>query len=417
MMFSRSTFRWLVLAGIMFFMSGLLLNRAASKQGKVHLILGMPLREMHHSEETQDKDAPPEPLGFALVLDSLAIEQHSPKYELQVREMDEEFSQLVHTGIPPPSRLVEAFPLSPIKIHKIRDTEFRFRLKQFYPDFSFKYSYPENWDTIQARAPGITLNLVMPGKEEVVTLRSDKSSLSKLDDVLGFGCTLEFFWTMSKDSLYGTKTNIGNNEHKIVFSGRDKKVYLLFNGILDSLPLENNHFYPIPGRDSFGLVILQYFPDARWLKAMPVSKSEKLLNPVTEVEAWKKGGSAQNLYLYPNAGGRHGGEWRVPGSNLLLTCTLSHLEILKASTCRITIIDSLHQVNVSKVLTGDQIITYGGRKFRLEECDADGIWANIRIWSSPGDGLGITGMIFGLAGLLGFLFSTIKKRTSRTIPA
>lgn len=412
MMLRRSPFRWLIWAGIMLFLTGLLLNMMLSKKGTMHLVLGMPLHQIQHPAQFKEKGDIPEALGFSLQLDSLRISTYNPSYELQVREVDQAFSQGIHTSLLSPSKLVEAFSFTPMRILKIRDTDYRFRLKQFYPDFSFQYSYPENTDTIPPRAPGITLNLVTPTKEEVVTLRSDKPNLRKLDDVVGFGCVLEFYWTISVDSLYRMEPDSGKMANKIVFVGKDRKVFLLFNGKTETLSFENNHLYTIPGKDSLGFTVLQSFPDASLLKAVPVSKSEKLLNPVAEVELWKLGGGSQNLYLYPNAGGHHGGEWRVPGSDLILTCSPSHEELVNVSTGFISIIDSVHQVNTPKILNGHQVISYGGKNFSLTECDQGGIWANISVWSSPGHYLKLSGMVMAVAAILGIWLQELKKKST-----
>ena len=412
MMLRRSPFRWLVLAGILLFLTGFLLDILLSQKGTLHLVLGMPVNEIRYHERPNTNDSLPGKLGFDVQLDSLQIVDFTPAYELQVREIDQDFSKQIHTSILPPSHLVEAFPLARMKIRKIEDTEYRFRLKQFYTDFAFQYTYPEIQDTIPPRAPGITLNLITPGKEEVVTLRSDKPNLRKLDDVVGFGCTLEFYWTIARDSLNRINPDSGTGPNKIVFVGKDKKVFLFFGEKSDSLPIENNRFYSIPGKDSIGFTILQSFPDARFLKAEPVSKSEKLLNPVAEVEVWKLGGGSQNIFLYPNAGGRHGGEWRVPGSNLVLTCALSHEALVNAATGRVSITDSLHQVDITKAANGAQILSYGGKKLSLSECDLGGIWANFKVWTSPGYYFKISGLVLALAVFLGILLQGLKKKTT-----
>ena len=409
-MLRRSPFRWLVLAGIMLFFAGSLLDITLSQKGILHLVLGIAVNEFHQTGSPNEKDSLPGQLGFDVQLDSLQLSDYEPKYELQVRETDQGFSKQIHTSILPPAHLVTAFPLSQMKIRKIADTEYRFRLKQFYPDFAFQYTYPENQDTIPPRAPGITLNLVTPGKEEVVTLRSDKPNLRKLEDVVGFGCTLEFYWTMARDTLNRINPDSGKSQNKIVFVGKDKKVFLFLDDGSDSLSLEYNRFYAIPGKDSIGFTILQSFPDARLLKAEPISKSGKLLNPVAEAEVWKLGGGSQNVYLYPNAGGRHGGEWRVPGTDLVLTCALSHEELVNAAKCMLSITDSLHQVKMSKMANASQVLSYGGKKLTLSECDPGGIWANFKVWTEPGYNFRLTGIVMALAAFLGILLQGLKKR-------
>lgn len=409
MMLRQSPFRWLVLAGIMLLLAGFLLDRLLGKTGNVHLVLGISSNPTLSSGDLQKSDAISR-LDANLKLDSILIGNNQPGYELQVREIDEEFSQSVHANINPPSHLLAGYPLSPIKIHKVADTEYRFRLKQFYPDFTFKYTYPENRDTLAPNAPGITLNLVTPDKEDVVTLRADKPNLSKLDDVVGLGCGLYFFWTLSQDSVKLVINDTALNGNKILLVGKDKKVYWFFDGKLDSTALENK-FYAMPGKQGIGFTVLQVFPDARWLKAEPGTKSDHLLNPVAEVEVWKLGEGAQSLFLYPNAGGRHGGEWKVPGKNLVLTCAVDHKMLVDACRCKLNVHDTVQHVMATKMMQGDQVLSFGRTNLKLTECDPAGIWVNMKIWTSPGYYFKWTGFVMGLASFMGVSLQGIRKGT------
>jgi hypothetical protein len=413
MMLRRSPFRWLVLAGILLFLTGLLLDHYYGQREIIHLVLGMPGHSLQDGIQQEGKKDFQEESELSIQLDSFKVKSYKQGYELQVREIDQEFSQTIHTNIIIPSHLQESFPLSPMKIRKIEDTEYRFRLKQFYPDFSFQYSYPENKDTIPPRAPGITLNLRTARKEEVFTLRSDKPSLHKLDDVVGLGCSFEFFWTFSQDSLVQINPDPAKKENKIVFAGLNNKVYFLFDDHIDSASIALNLFYPIPGTDSSGFTILQSFPDASLLNAIPVSKSEEMINPVAEVEVWKLGGRSQYLYLYPNIAGKHGGDWKVPGTNSILSCSISHEAVVNASTCKISLSDSTQRFRVSKVLNGHQVISYAGKNFRLSECDPEGIWANVSVWTAPGLYFRIAGILFELMAFL--IFFMMLSRRSRVI--
>ena len=356
-MLRQSPFKWLVLAGIMLLIAGFLLDLLLGKTGNVHLVLGMPSNPTLFSRDLQKSDAISRSV-VNLKIDSIQVEKDQPGYELQVREIDQEFSQSVHANMNPPSHLLAGFPLSPMKIQKVADTEFRFRLKQFYPDFTFNYNYPENRDTIPPNAPGITLNLITPDKEDVVTLRSDKPNLRKLDDVVGLGCGIYFFWTLSQDSVQQALSDTALDANKILLVGKDKKVYWFFDGKLDSTSLENK-YYAIPGRQGIGFTVLQVFPDARWLKAEPGTKSDQLLNPVAEVEVWKLGEGAQTLFLYPNAGGRHGGEWKVPGKSMVLTCAVDHKMVVDACQCKLNVHDTVQHVMATKMIRGRNVLSFG----------------------------------------------------------
>lgn len=415
-MFRQSPFRWLVLAGIMLFLSGMLLEYLSGVKGNAHLVLGIPARHFTVFRNQDQGDPIQKELAVSLQVDSIQLNDFVSSYELQVRQFDEETSPSIHSALPPSSHLLSTFPLVPMEICKIGDTEFRFRLKQFYPDFIFQYSYPENRDTILPRAPGITINLQTPGKEEVVTLRSDQPKLQKLDDVVGLGYTIEFFWEIPDDILHVQKADTGLMERRIVFAGKEKKVFIRRNSNWDSMSMESNRFYSLPGSDSIGFTILQNFPDARWLKAVPGSKSEQLNNPVAEVEVWKMGGGAQSVFLYPARGSRPGGEWKVPGSNLQLTCNLSNKVITDACQCKMIIQDSVHGNNTYRWLHGSQQIQINGLRFRLTECDPSGIWSNFQVTSSPGFHFQWTGCIIGMASILGIWFQglrQVRKKTER----
>ena len=383
MMLRQSPFRWFVWAGVMLFVFGLLLDLLFSKKGNVHAVLGMPVSQAQCKGKWNSEDSIPLPLSFSLTIDSIQVGNYQPEYELQVREVNQEFSQSIHTGMTPSSFLIEGFPLTVMEIRKIPETEYRFRLKQFYPDFEFQYNYPENRDTIPPNAPGITLQLLNSEKEEVITLRSDKSNLQHIDDVVGLGCSLHFYWSLSKDTLHNITALAIHPGNKIVLVGKEKMIFFWFNNQLDSMPLENK-FYSLPGKDSVGFTILQCFPDAKFLKATPGTRSNQLINPVAEVEVWKLGEGAQTLFLYPTTAGRHGGEWKIPGKNFLLTCSLDHCTIIHACQYNINFQDSTRKISVSNHVNGTAITSFRGMKVQLTECDPSGIWINCRVWSNMG---------------------------------
>jgi len=417
MMFRQSPFRWLVLAGIMLFLVGVLVDYLTGVKGNTHLVLGIPVKQIMVFRN-QDKRAPiQKQLSASLKVDSVRLRDFIPAYELQVRQFDQEASQSIHTAMPPSSHLLSAFPLIPMKIRKIGDTEFRFRLKQFYPDFTFQYSYPENRDTILPRAPGITINLHTPGKEEVLTLRSDQPKLQKLDDVVGLGYTIAFFWEIPDEILHDQIADTGLIERRIVFAGREKKIFIRSHNRWDTLGMESNRFYPLQEDDSIGFTILQNFPDASLLNAIPGSKSEQLNNPVAEVEIWKTGEGAQSVFLYPARGGRPGGEWKVPGGKLILTCSVSNQVIADACQCKMIIQDSVHGNSANRWLHGNDYIEIKGMRFRLTECDPAGIWANFRITSSPGFHFQWAGGLIGIASILGIWLQgqrRVRKKIARS---
>ncbi len=189
MMLRQSSIKWIGLVGIMMFLAGLLVNVFTGKKATLHLILGMPVSQTRPSIQEQGNPQQEMKLGFTVQLDSLQTASFLPVYELQIREMDQQETEDFHTNVNPPSFLLASYPLIPMKIRKIGKIEYRCRLAEFYPDFTFTYTYPQNQDTIPPRAPGITLNLIHPGTEEVVTLRSGTNNQNRLEDFAHLGDT------------------------------------------------------------------------------------------------------------------------------------------------------------------------------------------------------------------------------------
>lgn len=392
----QSALLWTGLAGIFLCIAGIGLSRFGDHTGNVHLSLG--------SWENQIRSADGIIQPFSLRLDSLSVFPVSPQYELQVRQATVEFNQQMHPGVFRPSRLVSAYPLEPMEIRKIGETPYRFRLQEFYPDFTFQYSYPQHQDTIAPKAPGITLTLKTPAGEEVVTLRSDQPKLSKLDDVVQLGCTLQFFWNYTGDSTSMTNadTTITAN-NTIIFSGEDKIIYFHFDGNTSSMPLELNRFYPIPGKDTIGFTVLQCFPDIALLTAHPASRSKEMNNPVAGVEVWKLDGLSQVVYLYPTSSATSGGQWEVPGSDLLVGLGLSHKDIANNCQCYLSLADSSRQINRQVILQGKQTLSYAGNRITLIECDTNGFWATLQVRKATGYWLIMAGGMVAIGALLLYL--------------
>jgi hypothetical protein len=170
-----------------------------------------------------------------------------------------------------------------------------------------------------------------------------------------------------------------------------------------SIPIELNRYYSIPGKDSLGFTILQSFPDASLLKAMPSTKSDSFHNPVARVELWKKDGLSEEVYLYPVNYSKRGGQWNVPGSNLLLTVGPSHRLVADACKCSITFVDSMRHVKLEKTLHGNQRFAFNGNIWGLEECDPNGLWVNLGAQKTPGRIPRMIGVIFVMLALAGFI--------------
>ena len=270
-------------------------------------------------------------LGFSLRLDSIRAEATTPDYMLLVWAVDT--ASRSHTGKSTPfTGLVDAFPLDTMKIRPIGDSDHRFRLREFYPDFTFRYEYPDDKLTAPARAPGITLDLGGGDGEAVVTLRTDQRGKHQFDDPDGLGYRFEYYWRLDADSLARDVATNDQPANKVLFDGEDEVVYVLFSGQLTSDTLAGGKRYALPGMAAeSGFTVLYHFPDISFLRAVPATASEQPNRPVARVEVWERGGPATEYFLYPNTKGRIGGDHRIPGTNALLVLGESPKALLRRS--------------------------------------------------------------------------------------
>jgi len=257
-------------------------------------------------------------LDFSLVLDSIRAEAMEPELSLLVWAIDT--AGRSHSGQATPySGLVDAFPLDTMVIRRIGSTDHRFRLIRFYPDFTFRYTYPEEHLGDPPRSPGITLSLITPDGEGITTLRTDQPGKDKLDDLVDLGCRFVYAWQVHEDSLRHAVASLDQPVNQVLFSGADRRIHFLFDGQWTTDTLVAGKSYVLPDREEPSFTVLVHFPDVTYLQAEPATASEKQLRPVAQVEMWTKGGLSSEYFLYPNTKGRVGGDHRIPGTNALLT--------------------------------------------------------------------------------------------------
>lgn len=269
-------------------------------------------------------------LSFSMRLDSIRAEARIPEYKLLVWAIDT--SGRSHAGKSTPyTGLVDAFPLDTMKIRSVGSSDYRFRLRAYYPDFTFRYAYSADKTATPPRAPGITVQLNAGEDDAVVTLRTDQPGKYRLDDLLHLGCRFEYYWHLNGDSLARTLSMQDPPVNKVLFAGEKEIVYFLFDGVLTSDSLTEGKFYPLPGKPEQGFTVLLHYPDVSFLQALPTSASEQPRHPVAEIEVWKKGGPGSQIFLYPNTTGRSGGDHRVPGTNALLVLGESPEDLLHRS--------------------------------------------------------------------------------------
>lgn len=384
--------------GLAVLLAGLLANYFCSLEGKVNLQAG-------RSSTLSVADGPDSTSGdqhtgldLILRLDSLTIHPHTEEYEVLLHKRDTSVSKNLNQTELTSYKVIGQYSLKPMRIRKIEKTDLRFRLKEFFPDFTFEYSYPENRDSIDAKAPGITLELNIDEEPTVVTLREDLPNRNKLDDVVNFGSSLAFYWDIPYDSIKSFSKEVLLNGNKIVFSGSNQKVYFLFNEGIEEQVLKEHTYYKIPGREGIGFTILYCFPDMAYLKAVPSSKSAELLNPVANMEIWKIGEGAREAFIYPEKKGRNGGNFFIPDSDYMLSLGISPQDAIKSCDCIISLQNKDGEILKSLTLRSGNSKSFHGYLFKPLACSSElQDEVMVKITHHPGNKLILFGVLLFVA--------------------
>jgi len=342
------------------------MNYFFGSKGLIQLEFGKGKSLVIKGSTAADSIAGKDNLGIIITLDSLSLRTHLEELELQLwKENDSPAKSTTHQQMPT-LQLVDRYALEPMKIWQIEKTDLNFRLSEFYPNFEFAYTYPEGRDTIAPEAPGITLELKTTEGTPVVTLLTDPPGKNRLKDIVNLGATLEFFWQISRDSINAQNDSPGN---KIIFSGADLRMYYLFNGTIEEKAFRENEFYPMPGADSKGFKVLYCFPDMAYLKAVPSTKGNELLNPVAHVEIWKTGQGAMDAFVYPETKVKKGGNFAIPGSPYKIGLVSKKNPNAQYCDCRITLKDAHSDHIESLFFSAGESITYQGLRFQPVDCN------------------------------------------------
>lgn len=317
-----------------------------------------------HKQDTSASKVP----GLIIMLDSLEIQSHTPEFEIKLWRSDTMPANPHAPQTTGPKELIGAFPLEPMKINKIEDTDLRFRLKAFYPNFEFAYEYPADRDTIKPKAPGITLELKTKEGTPIVTLRSDQPGKHILRDIVSLGASLEYYWKLPSDTLKAIAAETYKTGNKILFAGSDNKVFIVFDGLIEEKQLEEKLFYKMPGQDSTGFTILYSFPDAGLLKAVPSSRGTEVLNPVAHVEIWKEGEGYRDAFVYPETRVRLNGGFEIPGTGYKLGMGTVKESEIKYCDCMVSIQEDSTHAPVTLTFLAGKSKNYHGYRFSPIEC-------------------------------------------------
>ncbi len=346
-------------------------------------------------------------LGYKVILDSVSVRPHTPQFELKLWKRDSMPANPHAPAASTSKTLIQAYPLEPMKIQTVEETDMRFRLKEFYPDFTFAYDYPAARDTIEAKAPGITLQLKTKEGTPIVTLLKEKPGPRRLDDIVSLGAALDFYWSFPEDSLRALAGAGSLTGNKIVFHGEAKKIFFILDGILTEQPLTEKSFYAMPGQDSVGFTILFCFPDAAYLKAVPATKGSEILNPVAHVEVWKEGGPAQDAFVYPESSVRKGGDFTIPQSGYKIGMDVVHAKSLPYCDCSLSIQTDTTIAPEKIAFTSGKSRRYHGYLFTPLECRASTTgMVTMQVTKSPGRILIISGFVLVAFAILFYFFGS-----------
>lgn len=388
----------LLSCGVAMIITGLRINTHSGFRAMMELRPGQQVRdagiistEPNLSPEFIDFD-------FLLTLDSLIVQDYEPRFEIQLFQKDGQGIANPHSAQPPRRNRIATFPMTPMEIHGVADTEYRFRLSNFYPNFDFTYTYPDQADTIAPRAPGIMLDLKTAEGDAIVTLRADQPGRHVLGDVVGFGAPLEFQWERQEAMINADSIH----ESRIFFTGRNRMVYFMIPGAIDSQALQKDMFYQIPGKSDLGFRLIHLFPDAKYLKAIPSTDGTELRNPVAEVQVWKTGQGYQEAFIYP---GKTTGIFDIAGTSYSLGLDISTDHALQDVEAIISIESDQGEVIKRTPLRKHRPRSVNGYRLKLAGFDPQhGGQIRVQVSSNPGNPWIYFGSLILLTGLLFILF-------------
>ena len=328
-------------------------------------------------------------LDFSIQLDDFDFQKYDPDYRMQIWKRDTSTQQpvsMTHGGHMPakPPTIIASLPLEPMKIRHIYGTDLYFRLKEFYPDFSFKYTYPLLAEEIEPVDPGIQIDIFSPEGDGTLQLLANNPNRNKVMNDDFFGGWLEFYWELTDEVKSSFEEADSNSANRVIFTGKDSMAYYVINGKVTFGRLKVNEDFTIPGAAGTKLHILHIFPDASLLKAEPSSRTKELKNPVARVEIWHKGQSAQEAYIYPRSMGP-GGQYSIPGSAFILALESFKDQESKYYKSDISVVDRSGNVVKQRTIVVNEPLFYKGHRFYQTDYDPKNpAYSGIGVTHEPG---------------------------------
>jgi hypothetical protein len=363
-------------------------------------------------------------LDFKIRLDHFESAKHDPEYRIQIWKHNAEIirdkaedGSTVERKVP---KIIASYPLAVDKTRRIYGTNVYFKLKEFFPNFEFKYTYPDRTDTIDARNPGVLLNLINKFGENILQLRSDEPGRNKLSDQELLGGWIEFYWELPAE-LAALTTNPSamrtkqGEMNRVIMVGKSQLIYFLNKDGATSQPLQKETYYPLTAaRDSSGFTLVHLFPDAAYLQAIPSSAGAELKNPVAHVEVWDKNWTAeQDAYIYPSDGSG-GGSFDIDGQPYFLALESFKNMETKFWKSNLSVIDDTGGVLRQQEIEVNGPMNFGGYRFYQSDFDPENPeYSGIGVSREPGLNVIYFGFFVLVAGCF-MLFYTRKSRLNST---
>ena len=331
-------------------------------------------------------------LPFRIRLDHFEFEKYQPDYRLQVwRHTSAPNAQLTSAGHTSPvhqPEIVASFPLDLQRSRRIYGTDRYFWLKEFYPNFQFDYTYPDNIDTIDAVDPGVLLTLETGFGKGDLQLLGNRPGRNIFADEQHLGAWLEFSWERPSElqaAIDGQPDAKWAEVDRVLLVGADRKVYYLTDGALSERPLQRGERYTFPKKEGVGFTLRHLFPNAAYLKSVPVSDGDELLNPVARVEVWKKGGlDAQEAFLYPGRSGKSGIH-AIPGTEFFLALESFKDQETKYWKSELAVLNERDEVLKTQSIKVNEPMLYSGYRFYQSDYDPENPnYSGIGISHEPG---------------------------------
>ena len=326
-------------------------------------------------------------LDFKLRLEDFQSEKFDPDHRIQIWRLNNQ-TQSTAPSNPSGAQILTTLPLRENKKFEIYNSDISVELKAFYPNFYFKFSYPEDKDTVAPRDPGILIDITKQGAIEMMQLQDPSSGRHKIYDPI-LRTSFQFHWVLPNDlsdgiSNFDSSSALADT-NRIIFSGEDQIIHEVYNGVLTTKDLVKEVQSPIPGsQESFYSVIVLY-PDGSYLQSGPASRNDRQEKAVAQVEvnrtAWE---NKADVFLFPHKGGGVG-QFQITGTNYLLALESMKDRETKYWRSDLAILNDQGEVVKRKSVKVNEPLLYRGHRFYQTDYDANNPnYSGIGVSYTPG---------------------------------